>query len=229
MASLFVGIPAERLVVWRSRGASRCPAYPLHEKGMRFELSEQFGVDPLVLLQKVAEVPSGVEEGMELGENDRCDEHGRRQGRGVACGVKLTIRTRPRLKPSQEPHPSHRERVGADHPATLDSCTPPAPPRANPSARWHRGALFSGPGARGRPPREAASNRLLRPFLSTALFDPPLRSFFSYSEGRRSVVKEKKRNREKRRDAVLGAFLSVAAIPTPFVVNKTVQHVINGL
>ena len=120
---------------------------------------------------------------------------------------------KPRLRPSQEPHPPHRERVGADHPATLDSCIPPAPPRASPSARWHRGALFSGPGARGRPPREAASTRLLRPFLSTALFDPPLRSFFSYSEGRRGVVKEKERSGGRMRGTVLGTFLSVAAIP----------------
>ena len=123
------------------------------------------------------------------------------------------IWTSPRLRPSQEPHPPHRERVGADHPATLDSCIPPAPPRASPSARWHRGALFSGPGARGRPPREAASTRLLRPFLSTTPFDSPLRSFFSYSEGRRGVVKEKERSGGRMRGTVPGAFLSVAAIP----------------
>ena len=91
MASLFVGIPAERLVVWRSRGASRCPAYPLHEKGMRFELSEQFGVDPLVLLQKVVKAPAGIGPGVKPGRRGRCDEHGCRQGRGVACGVELTL------------------------------------------------------------------------------------------------------------------------------------------
>ena len=63
------------------------------EKGLgecASELSEQFGIDPLVLLQKVAEVPSGVGEGMELGGCGGRDEHGRRQGRGVADGVERT-------------------------------------------------------------------------------------------------------------------------------------------
>ena len=117
----------------------------------------------------------------------------------------------PQTVPGTPPTPPRADRSGQGGDSGV-RCTP-APPRASPSARWHRGALFSGPGARGRPPREAASNRLLRPFLSTALLDPPLRSFFSYSEGRRGVVKEKERSGGRRRGAVLGASLSVAAIP----------------
>ena len=137
----------------------------------------------------------------------------------------------PQTVPGTPPTPPRADRSGQGGDSGV-RCTP-APPRAgrsrpsrhtgfthttrptaaSPSARWHRGAPFSGPGARGRPPREATSTRLLRPFLSTALFDPPLRSFFSYSEGRRGVVKEKERSGGRRRGAVLGASLSVAAIP----------------
>ena len=117
----------------------------------------------------------------------------------------------PQTVPGAPPAPP---RAGRSRPSRHTGFIHPTRPTAGESsARWHRGALFSGPGARGRPPREAASTRLLRPFLSTALFDPPLRSFFSYSEGRRGAVKEKERSGGRMRGTVPGAFLSVAAIP----------------
>mgnify|MGYP000918593963 CR=1 FL=1 len=48
---------------------------------------------------------------------------------------------------------------------------------------------------------EGASGRLLRAFLSAALLHPPLRPFFSYSEGSRSVAEEEGRSRRECRRA----------------------------
>ena len=45
---------------------------------------------------------------------------------------------------------------------------------------------------------EGASGRLLRAFLSAALLHPPLRPFFSYSEGSRSVAEREGRSRRGR-------------------------------
>ena len=48
---------------------------------------------------------------------------------------------------------------------------------------------------------EGASGRLLRAFLSAALLHPPLRLFFSYSKGSRSVAEEEGRSRRECRRA----------------------------